>query len=250
MGKKKSRNPDGGSFAQQRFVDALLDPSLVPGIYQYCDQWCTYCPSTARCLAYRCRQDVPPPGAGPASHESFAESVQKSLEFMKQLTVAEGRLIPEVDILLSNDPERMRAIDVVDDALELMGRRYAITSSRYLVSRPDFPFAMVRRPEGPLPFEVFAWYHMLIAAKIYRAIVSSLAAARGDSDRLADALASAKTALVGIDRSRDAISAMRAEDDDARLEHMDAQLRRLKREVEGRFPDARLYVRRGLDECQ
>jgi hypothetical protein len=36
-------------------------------------------------------------------------------------------------------------------------------------------------------------------------------------------------------------------DDDPRLDALHAQLRRLRREVEGRFPSARGFVRPGLD---
>jgi hypothetical protein len=105
---------------------------------------------------------------------------------------------------------------------------------------------MVWRPSGPTPFEVFAWFHLLIASKIYRALLSSAAAARGDAGRKHDALISAKVAMIGIDRSLDALAAM-AVDDDARLELLGAQLRRVKRELELRFPEARDVVREGLD---
>jgi len=43
------------NILSQPFVKAALDPTLIPGIYNACDQWCVYCPATARCLAYRCQ---------------------------------------------------------------------------------------------------------------------------------------------------------------------------------------------------
>jgi hypothetical protein len=128
-----------------------------------------------------------------------------------------------------------------------MGRRYGTLTDAYLVSRPDFPFAMKRRLEGPTAYEVFAWYHQLIPSKVYRALASRAAAVRGEPSGAVDARASAKTALIGIDRSRAAIQAMQQEDDDARLDEMAAHLRRLGRELEARFPDARSFVRPGLD---
>ena len=60
-----------------------------------------------------------------------------------------------------------------------------------------------------------------------------------------DALVSAKIALIGADRSLDALVVMPADDDDPRLGLLQAQL--LRREVEARFPDARGVVRVGLD---
>jgi hypothetical protein len=77
--------------------------------------------------------------------------------------------------------------------------------------------------------------------------VSAAAAARGDEATHNDALISAKVALLGIDRSRDAVAAMAIEDKDPRLDELQAQLRRLRNEVEKRFPSARRFVRPGLD---
>jgi len=44
-------------MADLRFLSLATDPNLVPGIYNGCDQWCHYCPATARCLAFQCRSD-------------------------------------------------------------------------------------------------------------------------------------------------------------------------------------------------
>jgi hypothetical protein len=53
--------------------------------------------------------------------------------------------------------------------------------------------------------------------------------------------------LIGIDRSLDVLAALAAEEENARLDLLQAQLRRLRREVDGRFPEARAFVRAGLD---
>ena len=168
---------------------------------------------------------------------------------LRELSAANGRVLPELEALLAADPRRKPELVPLDDPLERLGRRYAIVSSRYLASHPHYPFVMRRRPDGPTPFEVFAWYHVLIAAKIYRAITSRLASARtgGDAEHNQDARFSARTALLGIDRSRQALESLMASDEDARLADLDAQLRRLRREVEARFPEARDTFRPGLD---
>ena len=90
---------------------------------------------------------------------------------------------------------------------------------------------------------------MLIAIKTHRAIVSSAEAARGGSaDARADSDMSAKVALVAIDRSDEALHVMALDDADPRVEHMRRHLARLRREIEGRFPAARAFVRPGLDK--
>lgn len=242
-----TQNRSHANLLAQPFVKAALDPNLIAGIYNYCDQWCMYCPATARCLAYRCR----PPGATEEDPQdvfrNIADRLYESLHFVKELTSAEGRTIPELEAMLSSDPREIAEIPVIDDPLERMGRRYAAVSSRYLASRPDFPFIMKRHADGPTPFEVIAWFHVLIAAKIYRALASGAAAARGHAESREDALGSAKAAMISIDRSREAIGLMKIDDDDPRLDEMFAHLRRLAREIEARFPEARAFVRPGLD---
>ena len=224
------------------FVQVATDATLIRGIYDQCDQWCMYCPATQWCLAYRCGTDL----RNPDVYRNLADRMREGMVFLKRLCEAEGRSTLEIDAILSADPRKQEML-VIDDPLEKMGRRYGRSSDAYLLSRPDFPFEMKHRASGPTPFEVFAWYHQLIPGKIHRALISARRAARGDVIHHDDALICAKVALIGMDRSLEALAAMAWEDDDARLESMQAQLRRLRREAEARFPSARAYVRSGLD---
>ena len=227
------------------FVQAASDPTIFKGIYDTCDQWCMYCPATAHCLAYRCNPDIQ--SGKQDIYRSLADRLYEGMVFLKRLAQAEGRPTPEIDAMLSDDPRKTTRLIRVDDPIERMGRRYARLSDAYLLSQPDFPFEMRFRQSGPTPFEVFAWFHQLVAGKLYRALVSAAHAARGDQARAIDAQVSAKVALTGIDRSLAALAAMAQEDDDPRLKEMQAHLRRMRREVNDRFPGAIDFVREGLD---
>jgi hypothetical protein len=227
------------------FVRVAADPTLVAGIYNACDQWCMYCPATARCLAYRCNPDIE--DGKQDIYGSLADRLHEGMLFLKRHCDAEGMQIPELDTILADfgePPAMMR----IDDPLERMGRRYAHLSSAFLRSRADVPTEMRPRPSGPTPLEVVVWFHLRIPTKLYRALVTSRQGARGDADRARDAAISAKVALIGMDRSLEALVSIAAEDDDPRLELLQAHLRRLRREVEARFPNARRIVRPGLDE--
>jgi hypothetical protein len=232
-------------MSQPIFNRVCLDPTLINGVYDCCDQWCMYCPATERCLAYRCSPDIQ--SGKQDIYKDLADRLYEGMTFLKTLCDAEGTSTPELDALFSNDPRQLTTVPEIDDPLERAARRYARLATAYLLSRDDYPFEMQRRPSGPTPFEVFAWFHTLIAAKLYRALVSSAALARGDASRKDDQQVSAKVALIGIDRSLDALVSMAADDQDARLELLLAQLRRVKREAEARFPQARGFVREGLD---
>jgi hypothetical protein len=226
------------------FVRLALDPTLIPGIYNGCDQWCMYCPVTARCLAYRCNPEV---HTGKRDiYRGLADRLYESLAYLKNRCAAEGRPIPEIDAMMADDPRNTQLVPL-DDPIERAGRRYGQLSIAYLLSRPDCPSEMKPRALGPTPLEVFAWFHRLVPAKVYRALVSAMCAARGEPHRGDDALVSAKVALIGMDRSLAALAALAAEEADPRLEFLQAHLRRLRREVDGRFPAARSFVRLGFD---
>jgi hypothetical protein len=207
-----------------------------------------YCPATRRCLAYRCNPDIQ--AGNQDIYRSLADRMYEGIVFLKRISDAEGRPTPEIDAMLSDDPREKTRFIRVDDPLERMGRRYGHLSDAYLMSRPDFPFEMRPRASGPTPFEVFAWFHRLVPGKLYRALVSAAHAAHGDQARAIDALVSAKVALTGIDRSQAALAAMAQEDDDPRLKELQAHLRRMRREVDDRFPGAIDFVREGLDVRQ
>lgn len=232
-------------MSQPIFNRVCLDPTLIKGVYNTCDQWCMYCPVTARCLAYRCspelregRQDV---------FRSLADRLYEGMAFVKTQCVAAGRETPELDEILADDPRETATAPPIDDPLERAGRRYAHLSHAYLMSRADYPFELVCRPSGPTPLEVVAWFHTRIAVKIYRALHLSAGAVRGKEWMRDDALVSAKVALIGIDRSLEALAVLAIGDEDPRFELLCGHLRRLRREVEGRFPGAREVVREGLD---
>lgn len=230
------------------FVQLATDPNLIPGIYNGCDQWCNYCPATSRCLAFKCQ----PVSADGNIYENIERKMFESMRYLKACHEAEGLQPPEdlIKLLNGERPERHKYVPV-DDALERMGRHYAMLATAFLVSSneplPKNP--LPKREHGPTPFEVFLYYHVLIAIKIYRAVTSSQAAARnGDAQARWDADVSAKVALMGIDRSDEALQVMALDAGDPRIAHMRKHLSRLRREVSARFPAAPALVRPGLDD--
>ena len=229
------------------FVAAVLDPTVIPHVYDACDQWCTYCPVTSRCLAYRCRPEGASPHGRQAIYENIAARLSESLTVIGDLRGAGAGQHPAIARVLTARPEADIQELAAPDPLEQMGRRYAIEAARYLASRPEAPFAYPPRPDGPTPAEVLAWFSSLIHVKIYRALVSWQAVVRGQGARALDAQRSARVASLGIERSRAAIATLRQADGDPRLAFLDAQLHRLAPELEGRFPAAATTIRPGLD---
>lgn len=237
-------------MADLRFLTLATDPNLVPGIYNGCDQWCHYCPATDRCLAYKCRPDLESGGI----YENVEQKMFESMRYLKECHEAEGLQPPE-DLLrlLSGDAPSNAAYAPIDDPLERMGKHYAVLATAFLASSSELlpPGPLPKREHGPTPFDVFLYYHVQIAVKIYRAISSARETARtGGAQARWDADVSAKVALLDIDRSDEALQVMALDDPDPRIDHMRKHLSRLRRELEGRFPAARALRRPGLDDPQ
>lgn len=229
------------------FVAALLDPTVIPHVYDTCDQWCTYCPVSSRCLAYRCRPEGASPHGRQAIYENIAARFHESLAAVRGHPHVDAAQRPEIDRALAAAPRRDLQELAAPDPLEQMGRRYGIGAARYLASRPEAPFAYPPRPEGPTPPEILAWFSILIPVKIYRALVGRQAAVRGDPDLDQAARRAASVALLGIARSRAALVSLRETDGDPRLDLLDAHLRRLRTELAARFPGAEAPVQPGFD---
>jgi hypothetical protein len=228
-------------------VALARDPTLITGVYETCDQWCTYCRVTDRCLAFRSTNAADVGGVFGAPG-STGESIEDTPRFLKALADAEGRLAPpEIEAVLSGDRERWRAAFTLDDPLERLGRRYMTLADAYLGSRPDFPSDGSWRPEGPTAIEVLAWYHVLVPARVFRAILSDAEAGQGVPGRRRDALRAARVALVGMDRSARALADVWSEDDDPRLPLLQRLLNQLRDAVEARFPEARDHIQPELD---
>ena len=128
--------------------------------------------------------------------------------------------------------------------LEFLARHYAMQTGQYLSSLCAEEGEEL--PEGS-PIELVAFYHFMIAAKTYRALVSHFAS-ETVPELLPDALGAAKVVLLAIDRSLVAWRSIAGEDDDARVGGLMEVLEALKTGVEMRFPDARAFVRPGLDD--
>jgi hypothetical protein len=135
----------------------------------------------------------------------------------------------------------------INDPLEKQGRAYMMAAGAYLETRADYPIEIAYRRDGPTPLEVFAWFHILAPARVFRAVLSAQEAAAGIAGRDVDAMAAAKSALVGFERSLAALVALAREDNDPRIELLQSELRALVPEIERRFPEAREFERPGLD---
>jgi len=212
--------------------------AFVAGIYNHCDQWCAYCPATARCLAHRVFLER----QAQQGDDDFADLAQV-VAFTREVAAMAGAATPELDALLAGNGAGQLTLPIIDDPLERLGHRYAADVGQFL-RRRRWTAPADWQAAQPSPLDVLAWYHVLVPAKIGRALIGVAQASRGQADRWSDAHGSAKVAIIGLDRSRVALADL-GEAADVRVIRRLAE--RLASMVEARFPDARGFARPGLD---
>jgi hypothetical protein len=228
-----------------RFLAIAADPRLIPGVHHYCDEWCGYCPVTTRCLSFRCTEDWRKQHQRSPSEPPFA-SMEEAVAFTRQLAEVEGTTTEELDALMNAPPGRSNIH--TSDPLVAMAWEYAVLAAMLLTRMcPAYPQIPVR-PDGPSPHDVLVWYHVRIYIKVFRAIVAKERSETGKADRAEDATGCAKLALVSIQRSREALRALPQEDDYTELlARLQLLLDTLEHGLDERLPEARRFVRIGID---
>lgn len=224
----------------------VIDGFIV-GIFNYCDRWCDTCVFTSYCRVFadgaRMEASLDP------NFRAIAEAPLLPSEQPGPPPRWALELIDELNEVCANPPSAEEAAALRPELLpehtpiELRAAAYAQAARAWLDARGRWTAA----PADPR--SVIAWYHVLIPAKIHRALTGVADDLQAGEER-PDYDGSAKVALLGIDRSeaawKEAIERGWAAPADTRLVLTDlAWLRGRLQEV---FPRARSFVRPGFDE--
>ena len=223
-------------------IELVKDPTLIPHVYDYCDHWCRYCRASGQCLVYR-TSDLWP--SGPAG-ETPEEIAADGLAWARAIADATGTEVAMLDVELS-DPAFVPPEGIIGHRLERLGRQYMLSTNVFLQSIGAIDGQLTRDSERS-PIAVLAWFHLTIASKIFRALVSQHRALHGQAALMSDAVATAKLVLTAIDESRAALAEMeRVDPSDQRIPGLDDYLALLSIAVEKQFPGARSCRRVGID---
>jgi hypothetical protein len=250
---------------------------FIPGIYNHCDRWCERCPLTARCFLFaEEKRRADHPKDHDVKSDAFWRGLHQVFESTKVLILHAARQ-HGIDLDAVDQVEVEQQMREMERARCEVRRHPLVVEANYYAAMVDKWFernavcfeekhdeleslALMEldnaNPEAEAASltdacEVIRWYQYQIAVKFARALTSYDQRDLIDPDAMeADALGSAKVALVGIDRSIAAWAILRQgfpEQADELLELL-VKLDRLRRTGEAKFPDARAFVRPGLDE--
>jgi hypothetical protein len=235
-------------------IDELAgDPRFIPGIYNYCDQWCERCTFTARCATYAMSEEERDnPASQDIENEAFWDTLHGIFETTAEIIHGEaeemGIDLEDIDFQEATERservrraaqeqpysrEAMKYIRGVDDWFKSNGDLLEEKSDELQ------PLAEANIP-GTNPadealricdcLEVIRWYQHQICVKLCRAAGGAIRSMIEGLDCLQeDADGSAKVAILGIERSIAAWAAL------------------LLAQAETAFPGARAFQRPGFE---
>lgn len=231
-----------------------LNDGFIVGIYDYCDRWCETCAFTSRCRVFAMGAEIEA-SLDPQFMLMGAGLLRSARAMQANLTAAEAM----AEHALDTDGEG--GLDAWQAEAAVVDREEEVVPPQHqaVCDRAEQYLRRVLAWLGPQPNDhatpgepraVIAWFPMMLAAKIGRALRGVREAGAGDAEAAADAAGSGKVALLGVERSHAAWLTLLERGDVSRAvaEPCIADLAFLGEAVEDLVPGVREFVRPGLDE--
>jgi hypothetical protein len=252
---------------KERYKNTLLDLAqsgkFIPGIYNYCDRWCERCTMTSKCLTFAhelaMKEDATDPETNDLNNEKFWESLRLSFQVTFELLEEDAKRfgidlnnLPDVEI----KKQEKRPVEKLSKKYSTQMLKWLQANNEILKSKAE-QLLLINNNEVPAlkfadAWEVVQWYCVFISAKVGRAHFDLEERLQEEDDEYnvySDNLGSAKIALIAIDRSIAALSAMYSampENEDDYLKFL-AILSQIKNQMLETFPTAMDFKRPGFD---
>jgi hypothetical protein len=243
-----------------RLKELANEERFITGIYNYCDRWCERCAQTSRCLNFSISEEkFGDPETHDVQNEAFwrklSDLFRETLELLEEAGKEWGIDLKSLDLEKAEESiavKKEAAVNhVVYRAAESYGR---LVDDWFRENGALFSFGAIAVAGAEVAIEealeVIRWYQHFVAAKVMRAIRGKAEEEGEEGDEFPrDADGSAKVALVAIDRSIGAWGVI------PQYNHFYAEgvfeivslLKLLEQAIEETFPDARSFIRPGLD---
>jgi hypothetical protein len=243
--------------ALEACIKRAQDPTLVPGIYHYCDSRCERCAFSRRCLSFREAQEQRRQHGDRDLSAHLEANARQTVDLMRAWCEREGidfETLEQDAHSEAADLEYQHARTVVDsDPLTIATTRY--TRAAWAIVEPLRRLSPFHEwpPEVAAALETIDWNAGMIAAKLARALHGFHDRHLGDDE---DAIqndwnGSAKMVRLAIDESLVAWETLFAVGDTppgADLRQTADALARIDADVATRFPQAMAFIRPGFDE--
>ena len=240
---------------KNRFIDTLTKtanaPQTIRGIFHWCDRWCERCNQTEHCTLYNTSTHLDTDDSTDffKSLSMIFDATMDMLKEYAQKNNIDFEALNESDFQDEHDKSKYLVRNDIGVAL---AKQYTKQVKCWLDSlSTKNAFGMEIRLQDTMLadcLEVIRWYQYLPEVKLARALMSK----KDEEDEQVeayDSLGNAKLLLVSIERNIAAWGYLyhKFKDDEDQILDILICLQRLNREVEQVFPDARSFIRVGLD---
>lgn len=226
-------------------VAVEVQDGFIVSIFNYCDRWCERCPLTARCRVFAMTAEVEfesdhGPLTEPMAERQARAMAERTSRWDNELGVDFAEIQREVE----RNPEAYRPPDIRFEHLELEIRSQDFVDDLY----GWFKERNLSQADASEPMEVLHHFGIFVAAKIHRALLGLAEEEPLEPD--SDAYGSAKAALLGLERMREAWRQLIAKRIIAEKEAVPllATIGWLVGEIDRLIPEARAFIRPGFDE--
>ncbi len=237
---------------KERFKELGKKEGYIDGIFNYCDRWCERCPFTSKCRNYA------------FDPENQNLSMEDTFKYVSNVLKATMLMIEEDAKEMGIDLSEIKNSDCKEEPEPFQDKLSKFASDTAFKIHDWFEeesgdtetnnYECLKHKSNASDrfkdaLEVILWYNMFISVKLERAIHS---AADTDFDEYSksDSDGSAKVALIALDRSIVAWTIVMEECPQFEEKILDflINLAKIRTVAEKRFPDARSFIRPGLDE--
>lgn len=247
----------------------------IDGIYMYCDRWCERCTFTDHCAVYEDESELTA-AEQDIQNKAFWERLGKNFSKAQEiLQMAAEHFGVDLDAEPDDYEEKQKKQELIkqesrEHPLSKLTWQYSELSRNWLKTQPGMldrlenlkteltigveSEADARRKTEIIKdsLAVIQWYQVFIHIKLMRAMMGKLNDDGWDeeSEEQTDADGSAKIALIGIERSMQAWSALfeilpTREDDFLKVLSVLEKIRSMTRRE---FPKAESFIRPGFDD--
>ena len=253
---------------KERYKKTLINLAnsgrFIPGIYNYCDRWCERCTMTSKCLTFNheqaMKEDATDPETNDISNEKFWENLHMSFQVTFELLEEDAKRfgidlnnLPDIEI---KEPEE-KPVEELAQKYSMKMLKWLQANNENLKTKAEQLLIVGNDAKQAVKFadawEVVQWYSVFIAAKVHRAhfeLDERLEEEEDEYNIFSDNLGSAKIAIIAIERSIVALSAMYSmmpENEDDYLQFL-SMLSKIKKLMIETFPTAMDFKRPGFDD--
>jgi hypothetical protein len=238
------------------------EEGFIPGIHNYCDRWCERCEFTDKCRVFEMESEMM------KMLDNKQDDVNIDFDDTKNIVgddpADEDDPESDLDFFGDFDDDFDEESDDFFSA-DRKADRHPMIEMAYEYSMATFQWFKDREKQLKKGFaaqlaqgyadevmeaeDVMAWYQTFIYAKLKRALSGYYELDEFD-DADYDMNGSAKVGLIALDRSIEAATVLmrHLKDHRQQIREFRGQLEEIRKMAEALFPDARSFIRPGLDE--